>query len=138
MPLLLLVLLSALVATAQQDRRVIPPGTATGARRSLAIGNKDYPSQPLTNPVNDATDLAAILRESGFTVTLKTNLRSCCAISSRACWMRLATSVFNSVRERVYTRAQGGGLAALQAEADPAIRVPERSGAGPATCGSGG
>jgi uncharacterized caspase-like protein len=33
------------------------------------IGNRDYRGQPLANPVNDATDLAALLREIGFDVT---------------------------------------------------------------------
>jgi uncharacterized caspase-like protein len=34
------------------------------------IGNASYPDYPLRNAVNDATDLAGILRQLGFTVTL--------------------------------------------------------------------
>jgi hypothetical protein len=35
-------------------------------RLALVIGNKDYPWKPLTNPVNDATDVAAALELAGF------------------------------------------------------------------------
>ena len=34
------------------------------------IGNAAYPDAPLRNAVNDATDVAALLRQLGFTVTL--------------------------------------------------------------------
>jgi uncharacterized caspase-like protein len=37
------------------------------------IGNATYPDSPLTNPVNDATDLAALLRRMGFDVALHQN-----------------------------------------------------------------
>jgi formylglycine-generating enzyme required for sulfatase activity len=58
-----------------QDRTVVPSARGrTAARHALIIGNKDYPQQPLTNPVNDATDLADALKTAGFTVTLETNL----------------------------------------------------------------
>jgi formylglycine-generating enzyme required for sulfatase activity len=46
---------------------------ATEQRIALVIGNSDYSSGPLKNPVNDATDLAAALKRTGFTVTLKKN-----------------------------------------------------------------
>lgn len=47
---------------------------ATAERRTaLVIGNGSYASSPLSNPVNDATDLAAKLKKLGFTVTLKKN-----------------------------------------------------------------
>ena len=39
-------------------------------RRALLIGNAAYPDSPLNNPVNDATDLASLLRRLGFAVTL--------------------------------------------------------------------
>jgi peptide/nickel transport system substrate-binding protein len=42
-------------------------------RTALVIGNADYKLSPLKNPVNDAKDMAAILKESGFKVTLKMN-----------------------------------------------------------------
>lgn len=46
----------------------------TEKRVALVIGNSNYPQAPLTNPVNDATDMAAKLRLLGFDVTLQTNL----------------------------------------------------------------
>jgi uncharacterized caspase-like protein len=42
-------------------------------RRALVIGNAAYSDSPLTNPVNDATDLAALLRRMGFDVMLHQN-----------------------------------------------------------------
>ena len=49
---------------------------ATGAlaaeqRVALVIGNAGYKDQPLDNPLNDAADMAAFLREVGFRVILK-------------------------------------------------------------------
>ncbi len=52
-------------------------GTATGAaekRVALVIGNSDYAKSPLKNPRNDAEDMAAILRKTGFDVTHLQNL----------------------------------------------------------------
>jgi formylglycine-generating enzyme required for sulfatase activity/uncharacterized caspase-like protein len=47
-----------------------------GARRvALVIGNGAYEKGALPNPVNDATDVAASLRASGFEVILRTDLR---------------------------------------------------------------
>jgi formylglycine-generating enzyme required for sulfatase activity len=46
---------------------------ATEQRIALVIGNGAYNSSPLKNPVNDATDLAAALKRTGFSVTLKKN-----------------------------------------------------------------
>ena len=43
-------------------------------RVALVIGNSEYATAPLQNPVNDATDLAAKLKQLGFDVTLQTNL----------------------------------------------------------------
>lgn len=42
-------------------------------RTALVIGNADYRSSPLQNPVNDARDMTQVLRELGFTVTTKLN-----------------------------------------------------------------
>jgi hypothetical protein len=54
-------------------------GFASGAlaaqpRTALVIGNANYPFGSLANPVNDATDIAAALRNAGFQVLLKTNV----------------------------------------------------------------
>ncbi|MCW8930059.1 MAG: SUMF1/EgtB/PvdO family nonheme iron enzyme [Gammaproteobacteria bacterium] len=43
-------------------------------RVALVVGNGDYRSAPLKNPVNDARDFAAILKKLGFDVMLKTNI----------------------------------------------------------------
>jgi len=49
-------------------------GMALAEKRSaLVIGNADYPTSRLANPVNDAKDVAARLRELGFTVDLVTD-----------------------------------------------------------------
>ena len=55
-----------------------PPGVAaspsgTPNRRALVIGNAAYSNSPLANPVNDATDLATLLRRLGFEVMLYPN-----------------------------------------------------------------
>ena len=42
-------------------------------RVALVIGNSNYQVKPLSNPVNDARDMAKMLRELGFDVTLKVN-----------------------------------------------------------------
>lgn len=42
-------------------------------RAALVIGNADYTASPLANPVNDAVDMAALLRKLGFDVILKKN-----------------------------------------------------------------
>ena len=47
--------------------------TATGQRLALVIGNSNYESYPLRNPVNDASDMALALQKVGFTVVLKKN-----------------------------------------------------------------
>ncbi len=48
--------------------------TTSGKRVALVIGNANYPTSPLRNPVNDATDIAAKLKILGFDVTLQNNL----------------------------------------------------------------
>ena len=47
---------------------------ATEKRVALVVGNDKYPGAPLRNPVNDATAVAAKLREVGFEVILRTNV----------------------------------------------------------------
>ena len=44
--------------------------TPAPSRRALVIGNAAYVDSSLSNPINDATDLAALLRRLGFDVTL--------------------------------------------------------------------
>ena len=39
-----------------------------GKRIALVIGNSKYVSRPLKNPVNDAADMGAVLRDAGFSV----------------------------------------------------------------------
>ncbi|MGE0255762.1 MAG: caspase domain-containing protein [Alphaproteobacteria bacterium] len=46
---------------------------AEAARKALVIGNSAYKAQPLANPVNDATDMAARLKALGFDVVTATN-----------------------------------------------------------------
>jgi len=41
---------------------------------ALVIGNNNYEFSPLENAVNDATKVAAVLKQKGFKVILKTNL----------------------------------------------------------------
>ncbi|MBP7231676.1 MAG: caspase family protein [Syntrophaceae bacterium] len=49
---------------------------ATPERRiALVIGNSAYSSGPLKNPVNDATDMAAMLKKLGFSVMFKKNAK---------------------------------------------------------------
>ena len=48
---------------------------ATEQHIALVIGNSAYKSGPLKNPVNDATDMAAMLKKLGFSVTFKKNAR---------------------------------------------------------------
>lgn len=52
-----------------------PPVVALEKRLALIVGNADYPgSNKLGNPVNDANDMAASLKNLGFEVILYTNL----------------------------------------------------------------
>jgi uncharacterized caspase-like protein len=43
-------------------------------RVALVIGNGEYPGSPLKNPVNDAREVAAVLKKLGFQVDLRLNL----------------------------------------------------------------
>jgi len=53
--------------TSSEEHNGEPP-----RRLALVIGNRDYPWKPLTNPVNDATDVAAALEQAGFKGNVKT------------------------------------------------------------------
>ena len=76
-PLILGVLfLAAASAWAADPKRnlTVAPGTpaaASEARIALVIGNSNYKSAPLRNPVNDAKAIADKLQGLGFKVTLK-------------------------------------------------------------------
>ena len=70
MVIFLLVFLMAEMTLAQQDRRI----TRVKERRvALVIGNAAYKSAPLTNPANDARDMASVLRDLGFSVIEQIN-----------------------------------------------------------------
>lgn len=73
--------LAAAPATAQEQRNLaVRPAAATAPavekRVALVIGNSTYLKGPLRNPVNDATDVAARLRASGFEVIERTNIKT--------------------------------------------------------------
>ncbi len=54
-----------------------PPVVVLEKRLALVVGNADYPgSNKLGNPVNDANDMAASLKNLGFEVILYTNLNN--------------------------------------------------------------
>jgi tol-pal system protein YbgF len=63
---------SAPVSAGLQPTTPIPV-SSTQYRRALVIGNTNYPDSPLINAVNDATDLATVLRRVSFDVTLHQN-----------------------------------------------------------------
>jgi len=78
LPLLTLVLAATLAGAApragaiEQQRELAPlaPPPAGERRLALVIGNSDYKSAPLRNPVNDARAVADALAGTGFAVTL--------------------------------------------------------------------
>ncbi|CAF1472274.1 unnamed protein product [Didymodactylos carnosus] len=45
-------------------------GSRSHPKLALVIGNKSYSKHPLTNSINDATDLSDTLRKIGFEVDL--------------------------------------------------------------------
>lgn len=51
----------------------ITAGSLGSGRVALVIGNAAYKVNPLSNPVNDATDIAASLKDAGFEVILRTD-----------------------------------------------------------------
>lgn len=73
--------LAASPATGQEQRNLAVRAAAATApaaekRVALVIGNSTYLKGPLRNPVNDATDVAARLRASGFEVIERTNIKT--------------------------------------------------------------
>lgn len=62
-------------ALAQERNLAIEHANSTSGeqRVALVIGNATYKTQPLGNPIHDAADIAAKLRNLGFEVTLRTN-----------------------------------------------------------------
>src|SRR5438270_60094 len=50
--------------------RTLTRAEAAQRRFALVLGNAAYPGSPLRNPGNDATDMAARLRQFGFEVTV--------------------------------------------------------------------
>ena len=66
---------TAVLFTAQAQsttgiRKVESSATASGPRSALVIGNANYDTAPLRNPVNDARSMSSTLRELGFSVEL--------------------------------------------------------------------
>ena len=51
----------------------LPDPVPAASRTALVIGNANYPSAPLQNPVNDARDVAEVLKGLGFEVLCKVN-----------------------------------------------------------------
>jgi hypothetical protein len=54
---------------------LVPSTTSTEKRVALVIGNSHYETAPLRNPVNDANLVATTLRELGFDVIARTDVR---------------------------------------------------------------
>ena len=73
----LLALLLAAVANAGAAASPAEPAEPSGYKRiALVIGNSDYKSSPLKNPVNDSRAMASQLRELGFQVVERENLNA--------------------------------------------------------------
>ena len=64
------VLFTAQAQSTKGIRKVESSATASGPRSALVIGNADYDTAPLRNPVNDARSMSSTLRELGFSVEL--------------------------------------------------------------------
>lgn len=64
------------INTDNKGMSVIPVANSTTNNKKIAliIGNKSYQYGVLSNTVNDATDIAALLKNIGFEVILKTDL----------------------------------------------------------------
>jgi uncharacterized caspase-like protein len=79
---LLVIVCLMLFITACQDKAkdterkitVVPKSSVSGKKIALVIGNSDYKSGPLKNPINDAKLMAHTLRGLGFEVHEMTNL----------------------------------------------------------------
>ncbi len=78
--LLLLTFMLLIASSSSSQERRLDIGKSSGLpnsekRIALVIGNSDYEASPLRNPVNDAREMAKVLRESGFEVTEMENLK---------------------------------------------------------------
>lgn len=73
-PKLFAALLFFVLPTYAQDRQLVQQSATVEKRVALVIGNSSYTTAPLKNPVNDAQDMTAALRASGFDVIHKENL----------------------------------------------------------------
>jgi uncharacterized caspase-like protein len=69
----LLILWSPAVYTKDSNWEIAP--SASGRRVALIIGNANYSVGSLKNPVNDAKDMASTLRELGFDVIAKEDMK---------------------------------------------------------------
>lgn len=65
-------------AEAQEKGNLAAAKPTTGSERrvALVIGNSDYKAAPLKNPQNDANDVARKLRDLGFDVVERVNLKT--------------------------------------------------------------
>ncbi|MDP6094199.1 MAG: caspase family protein, partial [SAR324 cluster bacterium] len=68
----LLLFISTILAQTSKgiSRKDASAAAGSGPRSALVIGNADYESAPLRNPVNDAREIAKTLRGLGFSVQL--------------------------------------------------------------------
>ena len=74
--LILLFLFIPYTTLAEADNRAIKRNSiAIESRTALVIGNGAYTDAPLANPVHDAEDMAAALKNSGFKVDLRLNIK---------------------------------------------------------------
>ena len=68
-----LAILLAIVALQVFAQTPAPAKPAKLARLALVIGNAAYKDDKLLNPVNDAHDMAALLKQAGFEVVYREN-----------------------------------------------------------------
>ena len=66
-------LILAFSVLAETDNRGLTRIPVNGQRVALVIGNKDYPDNPLHNPINDARDMKKVLKNLGFIVVYREN-----------------------------------------------------------------
>ena len=59
---------------------------ANTPRLALVIGNGSYEEAPLKNPINDAADMASVLKRVGFEVTHLNNLDG--PSMNRSIWLK--------------------------------------------------
>jgi formylglycine-generating enzyme required for sulfatase activity len=94
---LALFMLVGFAYAADTKRRVSVVPKSSGERKiALVIGNGNYKTGPLRNPVNDAKLMASTLRELGFDVDERTNL---------------SMNDMKEVIDRFGRKIQGGGIA---------------------------